>query len=154
MSNKAPIQQSITLVTFKTEKFNLFYDSEKSQVDEKEYKVDVDFIFKIHKLRERSFKVLYMIKLNRHDDSLNIDCHFATYFNTESEIDDEFFGSDFIQKNSVAIGFPYLRSFISNVTLNCNLKPIILPTYNFSNKMVEEVTDEEEIKKINEKNNN
>ena len=54
-------------------------------------------------------------------------------------IDDEFFDSDFIQRNSVAIGFPYLRSFISNITLNCNIKPIILPTYNFSKKIIEEV---------------
>jgi len=34
--------------------------------------------------------------------------------------------------NSIAIIFPYLRAFISTVTLQANLQPIILPTYNLS----------------------
>lgn len=153
MEKSASIQNSITLVRFKTEKFKLFNDSKDVAKSEKSNKIDLNFSYKIHKLNERLFKVLYMLELKRHDDLLNIDCHFATFFSTESVISDEFFGSDFIQKNSVAIGFPYLRSFISSVTLSCNIKPIILPTFNFSNNITEEVTDEEEIKKLIDKSN-
>lgn len=34
--------------------------------------------------------------------------------------------------NSIAIVFPYLRSFISSLTIQANLKPFILPTMNLS----------------------
>lgn len=34
--------------------------------------------------------------------------------------------------NSIAIIFPYVRAFVSTVTLQANLQPVILPTYNLS----------------------
>ena len=40
---------------------------------------------------------------------------------------------DFFYKNSIAIVFPYLRAFVSNLTLQANTTPIILPTLNLSN---------------------
>ena len=32
--------------------------------------------------------------------------------------------------NGIAIVFPYLRSFISSITIQANIKPVILPTMN------------------------
>lgn len=34
--------------------------------------------------------------------------------------------------NSIAILFPYVRAFLSTVTLQANIQPVILPTYNLS----------------------
>lgn len=39
---------------------------------------------------------------------------------------------DYFYANSIAILFPYVRAFISTVTLQANIKPILLPTYNVS----------------------
>ncbi|WP_415711111.1 protein-export chaperone SecB, partial [Aquirufa beregesia] len=39
---------------------------------------------------------------------------------------------DFFYNNSMAILFPYLRAFISLVTLQINIPPLILPTLNLS----------------------
>lgn len=38
----------------------------------------------------------------------------------------------YFYKNAIAIVFPYLRSFISTLTLQANIQPIILPVYNLS----------------------
>ncbi len=38
--------------------------------------------------------------------------------------------------NSIAIVFPYLRSFISSLTVQANLKPFILPTMNLTSLSV------------------
>lgn len=38
----------------------------------------------------------------------------------------------FFYANSIAIIFPYLRAFVSTVTLQANKKPIVLPTMNLS----------------------
>ncbi len=39
---------------------------------------------------------------------------------------------NYFYRNSLAILFPYLRAFISNLTIQANLKLIILPTLNLS----------------------
>ena len=39
--------------------------------------------------------------------------------------------------NAPAIAFPYVRVFISNITLNAGYNPIVLPSFNFI-KLAEE----------------
>ena len=57
---------------------------------------------------------------------------FVAIFGTSEAIDDSFKKSTFVKINSPAIAFPYLRSFISTLTLNAGLPPLILPAYNFT----------------------
>ncbi len=38
----------------------------------------------------------------------------------------------YFYRNSIAILFPYIRAFVSTVTLQANIPPIILPTMNLS----------------------
>lgn len=38
----------------------------------------------------------------------------------------------FFYNNAIAILFPYIRSFISTVTLQANIQPLLLPTLNLS----------------------
>ena len=37
---------------------------------------------------------------------------------------------DFFYPNSLAIIFPYIRAFVSTLTLQANVRPIVLPTVN------------------------
>lgn len=45
---------------------------------------------------------------------------------------------DFFYPNSLAIIFPYIRAFISTMSLQSNIKPIVLPTINL-NGLTEEL---------------
>lgn len=38
----------------------------------------------------------------------------------------------FFYANAIAILFPYVRAFISTITLQANIHPFVLPTYNLS----------------------
>lgn len=49
----------------------------------------------------------------------------------DGKITDEFKLSSFPKVNAPAIAFPYLRAFISNLTLQSGLEPVILPSINF-----------------------
>jgi preprotein translocase subunit SecB len=53
-------------------------------------------------------------------------------FKTAFDIDDEFKKSAFPRINSPAIAYPYLRSFISHLSLDAGLPVIQLPTLNFA----------------------
>ncbi len=39
---------------------------------------------------------------------------------------------DFFYQNSIAIAFPYIRSFISNLSLQANWRPLVIPILNLS----------------------
>jgi preprotein translocase subunit SecB len=69
-----------------------------------------------------------------HNENINnpfvkIEC--ISIFKFEDKIDFENIPSYFY-RNSIAIIFPYIRAFISTVTLQANIFPIVLPTMNLS----------------------
>lgn len=63
---------------------------------------------------------------DKKNNSLSIQCSAAfKIMNDNNDI------PDFFYANSIAILFPYVRAFISTVTLQANIiPPVILPTYN------------------------
>jgi preprotein translocase subunit SecB len=53
------------------------------------------------------------------------------WFTLDDKITEEFKLSPFPKINAPAIAFPYLRAFISNLTLQSGIDPVILPSLNF-----------------------
>ena len=71
-------------------------------------------------------------KLNINDRSF--DLIIEAFFNFEivdEKITEDFKLSSFPKINAPAIAFPYLRAFVSNLTLQSGLEPVILPYINF-----------------------
>ncbi|WP_145333371.1 protein-export chaperone SecB [Paenibacillus xylanexedens] len=67
------------------------------------------------------------------DDSVYVSVMLQGYFGLDYEKTgafDEGTLRDICTRNTLSILFPYLRSVISNVTLNANIDPIIIPTIN------------------------
>ncbi|WP_222708016.1 protein-export chaperone SecB [Algibacter pacificus] len=54
-------------------------------------------------------------------------------FKLDKDISEEFKLSDFPKINAPAIAFPYLRAYISNLTLQSGFEPVMLPSINFVN---------------------
>ena len=66
------------------------------------------------------------------NEIFDLEIEFVAIFGTSEKIDADFKKSTFVKSSSPAIAFPYLRSFISTLTLNAGLPPLILPAYNFT----------------------
>lgn len=60
---------------------------------------------------------------------MNLEAVFV--FSMDDEIDEAFKVSNFPKINAPAIAFPYIRAFISNLTLQSGFDPVILPSINF-----------------------
>lgn len=76
------------------------------------------------------FGVSFKLKIN---DKL-FDLVVEAVYNFElldEKVTEEFKLSSFPKVNAPAIAFPYLRAFISNLTLQSGLEPVILPSINF-----------------------
>ena len=68
-------------------------------------------------------------KSEEEQNVLEIHCVSMFEFKNVSSIEDI---PDYFYTNSLAIVFPYVRAFVSNVTLQANIKPIVLPTMNLT----------------------
>ncbi len=60
---------------------------------------------------------------------ISILCKALFEFEQNIEFDDI---PSYFYRNSIAIVFPYIRAFVSTVTLQANIPPLILPTMNLS----------------------
>lgn len=63
------------------------------------------------------------------EDVLDIHCVSNFEFKNVHSIEEV---PEYFYANSLAIVFPYVRAFVSNVTLQSNIKPLVLPTMNLS----------------------
>lgn len=61
-----------------------------------------------------------------------IECFMSAEFSFAEKINDINDIPNYFYANSIAIVFPYLRSFVSSLTIQANQKPIVLPTMNLS----------------------
>jgi preprotein translocase subunit SecB len=78
-----------------------------------------------------AFAVLFELSLKNQENGFSFNLKMTAHFTTSEQIDENFKGSDFAKINAPAIAFPYLRTFVSNLTLNAGYQPIILPAFNF-----------------------
>lgn len=79
--------------------------------------------------KEKQFIVVFDIDLK--DKSFDLIFRVSFVFTTEEKITEEFKFSDFPKINAPAIAFPFIRSYISNLTLQSGFDPVILPSINF-----------------------
>lgn len=75
------------------------------------------------------FGIGFEVEINDIEFNLSLEAIFV--FKVDEEITEEFKVSDFPKINAPAISFPYLRAYISNLTLQSGYKPVILPSINF-----------------------
>ncbi|WP_291529041.1 protein-export chaperone SecB [Bacteroides sp. UBA939] len=109
-------------ISFKVKENGEGYEEEKNSFD-----LSMGHFFP--KDQPKEFGIGLRVNINDNEFDLIVEMVFS--FKLDREVDDEFKESDFIKINAPAIAFPYLRSFISNLTLQSGFPPIILPSVNF-----------------------
>lgn len=96
----------------------LFVDFQPSGVFNKKDKTySLSFVFSAHSSEEAA------------EPFVKIKCVGVFKFNDVSSFDDI---PDFFYRNSIAILFPYMRAYVSMVTIQANIQPIMLPTLNLT----------------------
>ena len=73
--------------------------------------------------------LLFMAKDSDGDNVISVNCLAFFSFQNVTALKDI---PDFFYANCIAILFPYIRAFVSTLTLQANIPPIVLPTLNLS----------------------
>lgn len=115
---------------------HIYFDDIKLKVDSLDknltsrLQTSLDFNSEVIKDEESNkFSVSFLLKLKNKNFDLSINS--VAIFLTNEKLEDDFSQTDFCNINAPAIAFPYIRTFVSNITLNAGFTPIILPSFNF-----------------------
>jgi preprotein translocase subunit SecB len=133
MSEKVPlVQPAIRFLEFKVLGVDFDAGQHPSILVSDDVVVDFGFGFGFDADQQHHYAVQFQLLLTEKDTAFRLGVEAVAYFESKAMIDDAFKKSAFVKQNSPAIGFPYLRAFVSTFTTNAGVTPIVLPTYNFS----------------------
>ena len=88
---------------------------ESSSSESNDNKFQLSFGHALDPDNPQEFIIGFKIELN--EAMFSIALEMAFIFETDSKIDDNFKNSSFLKINAPAIAFPYIRAYISNLTL-------------------------------------
>ncbi|MBQ3691499.1 MAG: protein-export chaperone SecB [Bacteroidales bacterium] len=80
---------------------------------------------------QRDFNIGFKVEVNNTNFKLTAEIVFN--FSTDTDIDSQFKNSSFVKINAPAIAFPYVRTIITTITMQCGYQGVILPSVNFVN---------------------
>ena len=109
----------------------VFFDN-KNLID-REIKLQFKYETEFFSVNDTDFDILLGVKLSPAVDEIlpfNLDIALTGHYSVDKDAP-----RDIFIQNAIAILFPYLRTLVSNTTLNANITPLILPCVNI-NKMV------------------
>lgn len=80
---------------------------------------------------DKNFVVIFSVRISSAEEKFKLELEYTGFFETDETITEEFKTSHFPTTNAPAIAYPFMRSFINTITVNSDLKPVVLPTINF-----------------------
>lgn len=80
----------------------------------------------IQKQSEDQYEITLAVRLKEKNNQINIYVKSKAHFTTQQE------NTNLIEKNTIAIIFPYIRSHISSITSQPGMMPIVLPPMNIA----------------------
>lgn len=98
----------------------------RSEESLRDVKLDVNIRRKIEEAGTNAYKVSLELQMNGEGNELEIFIKCIAYFETTQD------NISLIEKNTLAIMFPYVRSYVSNITAQPGMIPIVLPPINIA----------------------
>ncbi len=130
------IQNAIRLVKVQFPDFNIS-SSESEYLNDnltEELNMNLSYTTVFSKENINTFIIEFELNLFHETNKFTARFKMIALFETKEPINEAFEGSPFVNTNAPAIAFPFLRSFVSTITLNAGFKSVILPSINLSQK--------------------
>lgn len=103
--------------------------------DIREFSISPSFSREIIELDNNTYDVKLSLNISSTEDNpvlFNLDIMMTGHFVLDDQSGDESFRSRLIEKNTVAIMYPFLRSIAASVTSAANLTSMLLPVINLA----------------------
>ena len=118
------------LLDFKVEHSHFDIEPNNIKDEETNFSINIGRQYGINE-EKRMFRLDLIVRIKDDNNAVNISVEIAGFFEFDSDLDDQA-KNNFFTINAPAILFPHVRAYVSALTALSGLKPIILPTINFS----------------------
>lgn len=108
------------------------------KVNEENFELKPLFRRRIAKISDTEYNVGLDFTIGNEADEMtpfSIEVSMIGHFELNSEELSEELKNDLLNKNAVAILFPFLRSIIASITTSANIPPLILPVINLADNI-------------------
>ena len=119
----------IQLKDWRISKVHLELLPEEFKREKNTFNLETSSIFS-EEISSNKFVISFNVSIEDKSFDITLEANFKFEL-LDEVITDEFRNSNFHKINAPAIAFPYLRAFISNITLQAGFEPVILPSINF-----------------------
>jgi preprotein translocase subunit SecB len=102
-----------------------------NQAEDREVDIKIFFENRINQ-NANGFITDFNLDLITKSKSLDLSLLFEFNFETSNQINTEYLKSTFCNINAPAIAFPMIRAFVTTITANSGIPPIMLPSINFA----------------------
>lgn len=103
-------------------------------VEEGDITIDVKFSTSFSDSRPKSYTVDFEIEIENPKVGFRIELTSVSLFETLEDITNQFKTSGLVLSSSPAIAFPFVRSYVHQLTTSSGMPSLILPAFNFTEK--------------------
>lgn len=108
----------------------------KKSVTLEDLELGVQFEHQLTKLDQEQYEVFLSTTVSDVNETIYVNVKGRSIFSTKHE------NKDLLEKNTIAIMFPYIRSYISSITTQPGMTPIVLPAMNIVAMINDQKTEE------------
>lgn len=131
------VQQKVKFLGSKIYDFSFTVVDDEHLTAQDELKLDIAINSTLVSETKKGFILNLKVVLTGAKSNLNFIVNSRSTFETENEIDETYLKGSMATVNAPAIVFPFVRAFITTISVNAGYNPIILPAINFA-KMAED----------------
>jgi preprotein translocase subunit SecB len=111
----------------------VLFDRSDDIVKDGEFEVNIQHITQINNENENLFRAVFIININGKNNSFSLQVQAIGSFEILGKIPKNV-KDNYLNISSPSIIYPYVRAYISNITLQSGMNPIIIPPMNFATK--------------------
>ena len=126
------VQPSIRLVKVLFPKFSITSSDFMNDNLTEEIDMNIEYGIVFSESKINTFMVEFKAQLDNKEGNFKAHITMIALFEANNDIDNDFKNSNFVKLNAPAIAFPFLRSFITTISVNAGFKPIIIPSLNLT----------------------
>ena len=111
----------------------VLFDRGDDIVKDGEFEVNIQHITQINNENENLFRTVFIINITGENNSFSLQVQAMGSFEILGEITEKV-RDNYLNISSPSIIYPYVRAYISNITLQSGMNPITIPPMNFAAK--------------------
>ena len=111
----------------------VLFDRSDNIVKDGEFEVNIQHITQTNNDNESLFRTVFIININGKDNSFSLQVQAMGNFEILGKVPKNV-KENYLNISSPSIIYPYVRAFISNITLQSGMNPITIPSMNFAAK--------------------